>query len=155
MPGLTDGAVQRGPGADQVERDTRLTLALLWIWALFNYVYGDILHIFTIFMSPELQRQLEGGTLGGIPLDDSATLAMAAGMELSIAMVFLSWKLPYRVNRLANLIVGLLFTLIMAGILFGSGRLPPLSGYTLYGLIEIAITMTIVVLAWRWRGPGR
>lgn len=133
------------------QRDTRVTLALLWTWALFNYVYGDILHIFTIFTRPDLQRQLASGALGGIPLDGPATLAMAAVMELSIAMPFLTWQLGYRSARLLNILVGLLFTLIMAGILFGSGRLPPPNGYTLYGLIEIVITLAIVLIALRWR----
>jgi len=132
--------------------DTRLTLAFLWTWALFNYVYGDILHIFMIFMSPAIQRQLEGGALGGIPLDGNTTLAMAAGMQLAIAMVFLAWKLPPRINRMANIAVGILFTLIMGAVLFASGSLPPLNGYTLYAVIEMAITLSIVLIAWRWRG---
>lgn len=136
------------------EAGKRITLALLWVWALFNYVYGDILHVFIIFTRPDLQAQLETGRLGGIPLDDAATLGMAAVMELSIAMPFLSWKLSRRASRLCNIAVGMLFTIIMAAVLFGAGRLPPLSGYTLYGLIEMAITASIVRTAWTWRPPG-
>jgi hypothetical protein len=139
------------PHAEDSGPARRLTLAFLWTWVMFNYVYGDILHIFMILMSPELQRQLEGGALGGIPLDNRVTLAMAVAMELAIAMVFLSWKLPYRPNRLLNIAIGLLFTLIMGAILFASGRLPPLTGYTLYAAIEVAITLSIVLVAWRWR----
>lgn len=137
-------------GHESPDRGTRLTLAFLWAWVLFNYVYGDILHIFTIFMSPALQAQLERGAVGGIPLDDSTLLAMAVGMELSIMMVFLAWKLPQRVNRWLNILVGTLFTLIMAAILFASGGVPPLTGYTLYAAIEIAITASIVRIAWSW-----
>jgi Family of unknown function (DUF6326) len=133
------------------QHETRVTLALLWVWALFNYVYGDVLQIFAIFMQPNLQAQLESGNFGGIPLTDTATLAMAAVMELSLAMVFLSWKLPYRTNRMANITIGSLFTVIMGLILFGPGRVPPMSGYTLYGLIEMGITVAIVVTAWKWR----
>lgn len=131
--------------------ETRVTLALLWIWALFNYVYGDVLQIFAIFMQPGLQAQLESGNFGGIPLTDTATFAMAAVMELSLAMVFLSWKLPYKANRVANMTIGSLFTVIMGLILFGPGRVPPFSGYTLYGLIEMGITVAIVATAWKWR----
>ena len=89
--------------------------------------------------------------IGGWRLDNGTTLLMAAIMELSIVMPFLSWRLPFRVNRIVNIAVALLFTLIMGGILFGSGRLPPLSGYTLLGMIEIATTLAIAWLAWRWR----
>jgi len=132
-------------------RNTRLTLAFLWVWALFNYVYGDILQIFTIFMRPALQLQLERGTINGIPLNDTATFAMAGVMELSIAMTFLAWKLPRRINRILNIVLGILFTLIMGMILFGSGRLPPLSGYTLVGIIEMITTLAITWIAWKWR----
>ena len=44
------------------QEETRVTLALLWVWALFNYVYGDVLQIFAIFMQPGLQAQLDPGT---------------------------------------------------------------------------------------------
>lgn len=130
---------------------TRLTLALLWTWALFNYVYGDILHIFLILSKPRLLAELQGGHVGGIPLNNMTTLVMAAGMQLSIMMVFLSWKLPHRLNRWLNIALGLLFTLVMAGILFASGGVPQPSGYNLYALIEICITLAIVRTAWTWR----
>ena len=151
---MEDEVAAAAPRAQNDGLTKRLTLAFLWTWVLFNYVYGDILHIFMIFMSPEIQRQLEGGAIGGIPLNNTATLVMALGMELAIAMVFLSWKLPYRANRVLNIVVGILFTLIMGAVLFASGRLPPLSGYTLYAMIEMAITLSIVILAWRWRAAG-
>jgi hypothetical protein len=138
---------------NQSGRETRVTLAFLWVWALFNYVYGDVLQIFTIFVKPELQTQLESGNFGGIPLTDTATFIMAAVMELSLAMVFLSWRLPHRISRIANIAIGSLFTLIMGMIVFGRG-LPPLSGYTLYGVIEMGITAGIVATAWRWRVPA-
>ena len=147
---VTDAGAAAAPAADP-ELQKRLTLAFLWTWVLFNYVYGDIFHIFMIFMSPDLQRQLQAGALGGIPLDNRTMLAMAVGMELAIAMVFLSWRLPRRASRIVNLGVGALFTLIMGAILFASGGLPPFTGYTLYAAIEMAITLSIVFVAWRWR----
>lgn len=137
------------------DRERRLTLALLWAWVLFNYVYGDIFHIFTILMNPALQLQLESGRIGGIPLNRTTMLGMAVGMELSIMMVFLSWKLPRRLNRPLNIAIGLLFTFVMGAVVFGSGRLPSLTGYTLYGVIEMATTLAILAYAWRWPRSGR
>lgn len=135
-------------------RDKRLTLAFLWAWVLFNYVYADILHIFLILMNPSALAQLQSGRVGGVPLNETTLLGMAVGMELAIMMVFLSWKLAYRPNRILNIVLGLLFTLVIGAILFGSGRVPPVSGYTLYGLIEMATTLAIVWLAWSWRPPA-
>ena len=139
---------------DDYQRDKRLTLAFIWTWVMFNYVYGDIMKIFTIFTRRDLQSQLEAGTLGGVPLNNLSTFVMAAVMELAIMMVFLSWKLPYRLNRILNIAFGALFTVVMGVILFASGRVPPLSGYTLYGLLEMATTTAIVRIAWQWRAPS-
>ena len=47
-----------------------------------------------------------------------------------------------------------MFTVVIGGILFGSGRLPPASGYTLYGLIEMSTTLAIAWIAWSWRPPA-
>ena len=147
--------MQPAPELWDIDRERRLTLALLWTWVLFNYVYGDIFHIFTILMNPPLQLQLESGMMGGIPLNQVTLLWMAVGMEMSIMMVFLSWKLPRRVNRALNIAMGLLFTFVMGAVVFGSGRLPRLTGYTLYGVIEMATTLAILGYAWSWRRPGR
>jgi hypothetical protein len=76
-------------------------------------------------------------------------------MEMSIMMVFLSWKLPRRINRALNIAMGLLFTFVMGAVVFGSGRLPRLTGYTLYGVIEMATTLAILGYAWSWRRLGR
>jgi hypothetical protein len=67
------------------------------------------------------------------------------------AAEIMAGKLPYRTNRIANMTIGSLFTVIMGLILFAPGRVPRLSGYTLYGLIEMGITVAIVRTAWKWR----
>lgn len=146
--------MQRDSERWDADRERRLTLALLWAWVLFNYVYGDIFHLFTILMHPALQLQLEAGAIGGMPLNQTTMLWMAVGMELSIMMVFLSWKLPRPINRALNIVISLLFTFVMGAVVFGSGRLPSLTGYTLYGIIEMATTLAILGYAWRWGRAG-
>ena len=40
------------------DRDQRLTFVILWLFALFNYIYGDIGMIFSLFVSPEHNRSM-------------------------------------------------------------------------------------------------
>lgn len=59
----------------------------------------------------------------------SAVPGFAALMEISIAMVLLSWFLPYRANRWARVVAG-------------------------SESLEIACTLLIVWHAWTWRLPA-
>jgi hypothetical protein len=68
-------------------------------------------------------------------------------METAIAMVLLSRVLPYRANRWANIIVGVLQTasvgLSLQATLF----------YVFFATLEIACTLFIVWYAWTWPQP--
>ena len=82
--------------------DTKERLSLLWIFALFNYLYADVIALFAIV-----------GSQGPTPqLTKWALLGSAVLMEIPIAMILACRLLPFRANRLANIIAGILLTLI-------------------------------------------
>ena len=76
--------------------DTKERLSLLWIFALLNYLYADVLALFAIVGSQDPAPHLPQWALLG-----SAVL-----MEIPIAMILASRLLPFRANRLANIIAG-------------------------------------------------
>ena len=43
------------------ERDQRLTFVVLWVFAIFNYIYGDIGMIFSLYVEPEQSAARRGG----------------------------------------------------------------------------------------------
>ena len=48
------------------DRDQRLTFVILWLFAMMNYIYGDIAMIFSLLVHPEqLARLQQGLTAGG------------------------------------------------------------------------------------------
>jgi hypothetical protein len=69
-------------------------------------------------------------------------------VEIPIAMVLLARVLPHGVNRWANIIAGLLMTLVQAASLFAG--LPAIY-YLFCSVLEIAATVMIVWFAWNWR----
>jgi hypothetical protein len=143
--------MERQAIGDSDPRRVGETLTMLWIFVLFNYVYADIGTIFVIFTRPELLERLQSGKFGSFHLTEGFVLAGAVMMEICIAMIPLSWKLPRAPNRVANILAGALFTAIILMTLLASGKIPPLNFYTFFQVIEICSTAAIVTIAWRWR----
>jgi len=137
------------------QRDQRLTFVLLWIFTLFNYVYGDIGMIFSLFVYPDELDRLQKGLTGG-GNTDLYFLGGAILMETAFVTMLLSWLASSPVARWANVIVGILFTLVMGVILLAPvarGRMPPLNYYSFCAVVEIIATVAIAWRAWNWR-PG-
>src|SRR5208337_4456417 len=79
-------------------------------------------------------------------------------MEIPIAMIVASRLLPFRANRLANIIAGAVLTLINGFLTFvlpltnGDFRDPVYPAYLFFATIETVCTSVIVWRAWTWTG---
>ena len=115
--------------------DVKIKLSALWVAAMFSWVYGDLLRMYSGDFIP--------GELG---LTQEVWLVAAITMMIPVAMIFLSLTLKYKANRRANIIVGIFFT-----------------GYNLIGLptytsaydqfliiVGLVFTALIVWYAWKW-----
>lgn len=127
-------------------KDRKVILSTLWIFALFNYMYADILTL----MDPAVLQEMMTGTVGGLEITQGFMLGGAILMETAIAMVLLSRVLKYRANRLANIIVGVIHTAAVFLSLFVG---TPAMYYAFFATIEIACTLFIVWYAWKWVNP--
>ena len=125
--------------------DTKERLSLFWIFALLNYLYADVLALFAFVGSPNSAPHLPQWALLG-----SAVL-----MEIPIAMIVASRLLPFRANRLANIIAAAIETLVNGFLTFvpplaGWGRPPALPEYLFFATIETVATSVIIWQAWTW-----
>ncbi|HEY2855265.1 MAG TPA: DUF6326 family protein [Gemmatimonadaceae bacterium] len=125
--------------------DTKERLSLLWIFVLLNYLYADVVALFAIVGS-----RTPFGALSPLALMGSAVL-----MEIPIAMIVASRVLPFRANRLANIIAGSIVTLVNGFLTFvpplvGWGRPPAFAEYLFFATIETVCTSMIVWQAWKW-----
>ncbi|WP_437288864.1 DUF6326 family protein [Sorangium sp. So ce406] len=124
-------------------RDMKRLLSALWVFAMFNYLYADVVGL----MDSTLLTQFLRGEVNSLRITGEFLFGAAVLMEIPIAMTLLSRVLPHRANRWANIVAGVIKTTVVAGTLL----LGPTTGYyRFFATIEIACTTLIVVLAWRW-----
>jgi hypothetical protein len=124
-----------------------MILSSLWIFAMFNYLYADVMSL----MDPGLRQAFESGVVNGsaIRITPIFLLYGAILMETAMLMVILPRILPHAANKVANIAVGILQTLAVAGsMLIGSGVTPH---YALCASFEIPTTILIVILAATWK----
>ncbi len=127
--------------------DMRVRLSTLWVFAMFNYLYADVMSL----MDPDGLKGILTGYVGSLHITPGFLLGAAVLMETAIAMVLLSRVLKYAANRWANIIVGAIHTVAVFSSMF-VGTTPALY-YMFFGTIEIACTLLIVWFAWNWRNP--
>jgi Family of unknown function (DUF6326) len=129
-------------------QDTKERLSQFWLFALLNYLYADVLALFAFVGSPNTAPHLPQWAL----------LCSAVLMEIPIAMIVASRLLPFRANRLANIIAGLILTLINGFLTFvlpltnGDFRDPTFPAYVFFATIETVCTSIIIWRAWTWSG---
>lgn len=131
------------------DKNAKLTLSIAWSFVLFNYIYADVGFFAKILMTPAHVERFQA--VGALYFSDWLMLALAAMMEIPVAMVLLSWVLAYKANRLANIVAGITMTAVIMVTLFGALKIPPLDFYTFFQTIEIAATAAITWYAWQWR----
>jgi hypothetical protein len=131
--------------SSNILKDRKQILSLLWIFAMFNYLYADVLTI----MDPSMLK-LMIAEQGPVKMTPGFMLLAAILMETAIAMIVLSRILSYKANRIANILIGIVHTLSVAGSLF-AGK--PALYYLFFATIEIVCTLFIVWYAWVWPKP--
>ena len=132
-------------------KDRKVTLSILWIFAMFNYLYADV---YGLYFQPILQREMWkeflSGYVGTMQITQGFVLVTAVLMETAIAMVLLSRVLKYRPNRWTNILMGAFHTLFVFWSLIGD---TPSIFYGFFAAIEIVCTLFITWYAWTWRNP--
>lgn len=124
--------------------ETKTLLSTLWIFALINYLYCDVIGL----IDPVLHKEILSGTIeGGIKLTENFLLGASIMMEVPIIMIILSRVLKYNINRWVNIFAGLMMTIVQAmSLTLGA----PTSYYIFFSVIEISTTVLIVWVAWNW-----
>jgi hypothetical protein len=130
---------------EEMRINVKMKLSALWVALMLIYIYADILHL---FMPGRIEKAMEG-FMGPFAVSQSALLSAAVLMTIPAVMVFLSLSLKPKVNRWANIILGVLYTLVNIGNLIGETW----AFYIVFVVVEIVLTFLIVWKAWKWTNP--
>jgi hypothetical protein len=128
---------------DDVKVNVKIKLSALWIVLMFCYTYADILG----FYAPGNLEELISGEIAGIKMTQSMLFGSAILMIIPSIMVFISLILKAKINRLVNLLAGIIFFIVLVSTLF-TGRNP--AYYLLYAAVKAVLLILIVWLSWRW-----
>lgn len=121
----------------------KMKLAALWAALMFLYVYADIFSMY----KPGQIEEMASGRMGPFPVTQGSLLTSSILMLIPAVMVFLALALKPKVDRWANIILGVLYTAVNVGNLVGETW----AFYILFGIVEMALTLLIVGHAWKWR----
>lgn len=116
----------------------RVKLSALWASVMFCDIYADYFSLW----QPGYLDGMAGGE--GALSSPGVLLAAYALMAIPSVMIFLPLVLPTRTNRWVNIVLGVAYTVVIAVGMPGAWLF-----YILFNVIEIALTLTVVVVAWR------
>ncbi len=122
--------------------NVKFKLSALWVSLMLCYIYGDY---FGLYKPGTLQSMLDGqmGPLG--PTTQGVLVGTSILMAIPAIMVFLSLALKANLNRLLNMIFGIVYTIIMLITMPGAWTF-----YIVLGAIEIILTLLIFWYALKW-----
>jgi hypothetical protein len=123
----------------------RTVVSSLWLFAILNYFYCDLLGLMN---PPDLHGYLDG-KVGGLVIDQPFLLSAAILMTVPMASVLISRIAPHRFARVESIVAAVLMTLVQVATLFiGTATLH----YLYFSAIEVATTVAIVWVAARsWK----
>jgi len=127
---------------EDLKISVKIKLSALWATLTFAYAYADVLG----FYSPGNLAEILAGEIGGIPLTQEMLLAMAVLMAIPIVMVFIPLILPAKVNRISNIIIGIVYIVVLAA----ASLVGPTAYYLVFAGIELMCLVLIVWFAYKW-----
>src|ERR671934_3071067 len=121
--------------------NVRIKISALWTSALFVFAYVDLFSLYR----RDFRADLEAGEVSGFAINKLFLLGTTAYVVIPSLMVFVALILRPRVNRIANIALGILYALTII-----AGAIGEWSYYILGSAIEVALLAAVVYFAWTW-----
>jgi uncharacterized protein DUF6326 len=139
------GSAPSAPGPAPRRIGARTVVASLWLFAILNYLYCDVLSLH----QAEYLRGLLTGSVDGMKFSQPALLGAGVLMSVPMGAVLLSRIAPHALARWSSVAAGVVMTVVQAGTLFiGSSTLH----YVYFSIVEITTTAVITwYAATRWK----
>jgi hypothetical protein len=119
----------------------RSKISALWTSMLFIFAYVDLFSLYR----RDFRADLEAGEVGGFTINQSFLFGTTAYVVIPSLMVFLALILRPRVNRIANIVLAIVYALTII-----AGAIGEWNYYILGSAVEVALLAAIVYYAWTW-----
>ena len=126
----------------EFEINIKIKLSALWASVMSCYIYCDY---FQLYVPGKLEDMINGVTKFGAG-DQSVLLGLSSILLVTSLMICLSILLPATINRILNIVVGLIMTLFLGVLAYKVGWY----FYKMYAIVEAILTFYVAWLAWRW-----
>ena len=126
--------------------DVKVVLSGLWISTLFVFAYVDI---FGFWRADVIEGALAGEVPGaGFTVDQTFLTLTTLYVVVPSLMVVVSLVAPARVNRVANVVVSLIYVASIVATVVGETW----TYYILGSAVEVVLLLAVARIAWTWRG---
>lgn len=122
--------------------DVRLRIAALWAATMLIFAYVDLFSLYR----PDVRAGLEQGTVAVFEVGQIFLFIVTVYVAVPAVMIYLSLVLPYRVNRIVNIVLSAVYSVTILGAAIGEW------GYYILGsAIEVALLLLVILHSARWR----
>ena len=148
--------MDRHPRRDLQDRpvDVKVVLCGLWIATLFVFAFVDV---FGFWRADVIRGALEGRVPGtGFRVDQAFLVLSTVYVLVPSLMVVVSLVAPARINRWANVVVGLAWAASVVLSVVGETW----AYFVLGSIVEVVLLLAVAAVAWSWpaqraAAPGR
>ena len=127
---------------EDVKINIKFKISALWIAMLFVFAYVDIF----AFYRPGIIEGIMAGKVAAFQIDQVFLFLTMLYILIPSIMVFLSLVLKPKINRFANIIVGILYIVSILLSLIGETW----AFYIFGSIVESLLLLLIVRYAWKW-----
>lgn len=126
---------------EDIKVNIKIKISALWVAIMALYIYNDFFSLY----KPGIMEDMLQGNMGPFPVTQSALFSAAILMAIPAVMIFLSLVMKPRLNRIVNIILGIVYVVVMVISVQGEWMY-----YIFMGVVEIILTALIVLLAIKW-----
>jgi hypothetical protein len=127
---------------ESFKANTRIKLSGLWVTLMLLYIYCDI---YSLFRTGHLQEMM-AGKMGPFEVSQGTLAAFGVLLAIPALMVAVTLFAKPVIAKWGGIIAGALYTLVNIGNLVGETWVY----YWIYGIIELAMTISIIIVAAKW-----
>ena len=120
----------------------KIKLSAIWASVMSLYIYCDY---FDLYIPGKLESMISGTALFGT-INQEILLSLSSILLVTSLMICFSILLPATINRVLNIIVGSIMTIMLGYLTYVAGWY----FYKMYAAVEATLTLLIVWYAWKW-----